>query len=458
MRIDAVHYCELEEVLTQQRRRKSRHDTTDIPTARLQLLARTVRDNQYLAETVELLKLPYMTRETSKADLARAVSVLPHLRYVDLPDGFYSGDAGSHTLRQELQARGANLRKMKYDAGSEQLFESLLQGYWQRLEVIELNRLRIEPVTLRRILICLPHLADLKISESPWLNDSVFESAPNVAEFPALERLTLDEMPGITATGLCMYLSHRENAMRLKYLSLATTGVTVDVLHSVLTAAPYLRELSISATVSTSLPMQARPPLRSLVLRTMYFEITSASNAFQGLQPPHSSYYAYLITSLLTKSLPSLTDLYVRDPDFAETLTLAPPMPSFATDGGGAPSGLTQPLNIYTKGLDELDWIFSTFEPPEEPGRRGSFSGGRPLSQYDAARGLGPQWGGDNRKSVVVGNGFGGFLAVPTEIPERPKSAGSWTKGNTSNAGFMKGHSRGASHNIKRASRADLWR
>lgn len=195
MRIDAVHYCELEEVLTQQRRRKSRHETTDVPTARLQLLARTVRANQYLAETVELLKLPYMTRETSKADLARAVSVLPNLRYVDLPDGFYSGDSGSHTLRQELQVRGANLRKMKYDAGSEQLFESLLQGYWQRLEVIELNRLRIEPVTLRRILACLPSLSNLKMSESPWLNDSVFESAPGVAEFPALERLTLDEMP-----------------------------------------------------------------------------------------------------------------------------------------------------------------------------------------------------------------------------------------------------------------------
>ncbi|EOD46808.1 Vps54-like protein [Neofusicoccum parvum] len=430
VRIDAVHYCELEEILTQNRRRKSRHETTDVPTARLQLFARTVRANQYLAETVELLKLPYMTRETSKADLARTVSVLPNLRYVDLPDGFYSGDLGSHTLRQEMQARCSNIRKMKYDAGAEQLFEMLLQGYWQRIEILELNRLKVEPMTLRRIIACLPSLVELKISESPWLNDSVFASAPNVVEFPALERLKLDEMPGITAKGLCTYLSHRENSTRLNYLSLASTGVTVDELHTVLSAAPYVRELAITATVSTSLPMQARPPLRSLMLRTLYFEITSASNAFQGLQPPHSSYYAYLITSLLTNSLPSLKDLS---------------------------RGLTQPLNIYAKGLDELDWIFSTFQPAEEPGRRGSFSGGRPLSAYDASRGLGPQWGNDNRKSVVVGNGFGGFLAVPADMPERPKSAGSWTKGNQS-GGHFKGHSRADSYNFKRASRADLWR
>ncbi|KAL1625783.1 hypothetical protein SLS54_003255 [Diplodia seriata] len=457
VRIDAVHYCELEEILGQHRRRKSRHETTDVPTARLQLFARTVRDNQYLAETVEVLKLPYMTREISKADLARTVSVLPNLRYVDLPDGFYSGDAGSHTLRQELQVRGNNLRKMKYDAGSEQLFEMLIQGFWQRIEVLELSRLRIEPVTMRRILACLPHLSDLKISESPWLNDSMFERAPNVPEFPALERLTLDEMPGVTANGLCAYLSGRENSTSLKHLSLSTTGVTVDELHTVLTAAPYMRELTISGTVSTSLPMQARPPLRSMLLQKLYFEITSASNAFQGLQPPHSSYYAYLISSLLTNSLPNLKELYVRDPDFAETLTLAPPMPSYATDGGSGSRGLTQPLNIYAKGLDELDWIFSTFQPPDEPGHRGSFSGGRPLSEYNASRGLGPQWGNDNRKSVVVGNGFGGFLAVPAEMPERPKSAGSWTKSSNS-GGHFRGHNRADSYTHKRASRADLWR
>lgn len=79
------------------------------------------------------------------------------------------------------------------------------------------------------------------------------------------------------------------------------------------------------------------------------------------------------------------------------------------------------------------------------------------MSAYDASRGLGPQWGNDNRKSVVVGNGFGGFLAVPAEMPERPKSAGSWTKGDSS-GGHFRGHNRADSYSYKRASRADLWR
>ena len=29
--------------------------------------------------------------------------------------------------------------------------------------------------------------------------------------------------------------------------------------------------------------------------------------------------------------------------------------------------------------------------------------------------GMSPAWGGQERASVMVGNGFGGFLAVPTE-------------------------------------------
>ncbi|KAF2140251.1 uncharacterized protein K452DRAFT_352034 [Aplosporella prunicola CBS 121167] len=436
VRIDAVHYCELEDILSDTRRRKSRHEPVD-------LLARTVRENQYLAETVLLLKLPYMTRETYKADLARTISVLPNLHYVDLPDGFYTGDQSCHTLRQELQASCRGLRKMKYDTGSEQLFELLLQGFWQQLEVLELSRLRVEPMTLRQVIAILPNLKELTVSEMPWLGDAVFEDSPAVAPFPPVERLTFQEMPTITANGLLNYLSHRENSTRLRSLKLASTGVNVADLHAVMSSAPWLRNLDISATVTTALPMEARPPLRSLTLRVLHFEITSASTAFQGLQPPDQSYYGYLITSLLTNSMPSLKELYVRDPNFAETLTLAPPMPAYAQSEGGAPRSLSQPLQIYTKGMDELDWIFTSYTPAEEAGRRGSFSGGRPLSAFNAH--LGPQWGGDNRRSMVVGNGFGGFLAVPMDEPERPKTSGS-----------MKGHARHDS--AKRASRADLWR
>ncbi|KAK5006635.1 hypothetical protein LTR39_005607, partial [Cryomyces antarcticus] len=64
-----------------------------------------------------------------------------------------------------------------------------------------------------------------------------------------------------------------------------------------------------------------------------------------------------------------------------------------------------------------------TPSPIHTRGRRGSMlsvSSGRPMSSYSASRGLGPQWamGGEARRSVIVGNGFGGFLAVPQdELP-----------------------------------------
>ncbi|KAF2841201.1 hypothetical protein M501DRAFT_1014014, partial [Patellaria atrata CBS 101060] len=173
IRIDAVHYCEREEFLADQRRRKSRHgDPPDVPAIRLQLLSRTVRERQRIAEAVQILKLPYMTRETCKADLARTVSVLPNLQYVDLPDGFFTGDPTCHTLRQELQARCPDIRRMKYDSGSETSFEILQQYHWQMLEVLELSRLRVEPILFRRVLACLPTLHELILTDIPWLSDT----------------------------------------------------------------------------------------------------------------------------------------------------------------------------------------------------------------------------------------------------------------------------------------------
>jgi hypothetical protein len=50
---------------------------------------------------------------------------------------------------------------------------------------------------------------------------------------------------------------------------------------------------------------------------------------------------------------------------------------------------------------------------------------------------LSPVWGGEVRRSVAVGNGFGGFLAVPVD-EERPRSS--------SGGGY------------KRQSKYDMWR
>ncbi|KAH8731777.1 hypothetical protein GQ44DRAFT_745818 [Phaeosphaeriaceae sp. PMI808] len=411
IRIDAVHYCQLEEVFAEQRRRSRHGDEIDRPTARLQQLCQSVRGNQYLGQRVRFIKLPYMLRESAKADLARTVSGCPNLEYIDLPDGFYTGDASCQLLRQELQARCPHIRKMKYNEGGEQTLESLMHGYWQELSVLELHKIYMEPSVFRQVLGTLPQLSELRISNIPWINDSTLHSTPGLPNFPPLETLKLDKAHGFTAEGLANYLSSPMCANRLRTLTIKDcSGLPVSSLHT--------------------LPL---PPMTSYTLHKLNFEIISSSS--NQRYPPGASYYQYLAKSLISP--------HPRTP---HPPLLRRPTPSF-----------NQPLEVYSKGLDELEWIFTSIIPPSDAtGRRPSLSGGRPVSSYSAHRGLGPQWGGEARKSVVVPNGFGGFLAIPAD-DARPRSAGnpvaSGGLGHGPRASWMSHVGR-----EKRASRADLWR
>ncbi|KAK0264977.1 hypothetical protein B0A54_09232 [Friedmanniomyces endolithicus] len=491
VRIDAVHYCALEEELAQRRRKgggKGMHfrskssaltvEPGEVPSVRLSLLCRTVRESELLAHKVLVLKLPYMTRETAKGELARCVSALPNLRYVDLPDGFFTGDPSCLALRQELQARCPDIRKMSYRPGSEDALELLARRHWQSIEILELSGLAVEPATLRIVLASLPTLRVLTLSEMEWLDDSIFQPSPGqLPDFPPVQSLRLESTPGVTAGGLSQWLSVPHNREALTSISLQSTGVTVQDLHQILWQASQVQHLSISETVSKSLSLTSisLPPLTSISLRTLHFEITSSEDV-HGLQKPAESYYAYLASSLHQNALPALITLYVRDPDFPELLLLPPITQPFASsDNGGlnasslrskpsdlssytnnslrdgpkgnptsnrgplSGAGFTQTLEVFSKGLDELEWVFTSIAPTtslsppswDTNGRKNSTfssSGGRPLSAYSAGRGLGPQWaqggfGGEARKSVIVGNGFGGFLAVPQEEVPRPMTS-----------------------------------
>lgn len=118
VRIDPVHYCELEVELAAKRKRRSffdrNGDPIDAPQVRLNLLMNTVRQDPDLGDMVLSLRMPYMTREANKAEIARTVSVLPNLRYVDLPTGIFHDDQSCHALKQELMARCPDLRRMSY--------------------------------------------------------------------------------------------------------------------------------------------------------------------------------------------------------------------------------------------------------------------------------------------------------------------------------------------------------
>nr|POE72774.1 hypothetical protein CFP56_30713 [Quercus suber] len=442
VRIDAVHYCALEEELAERRRKQNKHfrnkshlESGEVPNVRLSLLCRTLRERNNLAVQVLYLKLPYMTRETAKGDLARTVSALPNLQYVDLPDGFFTGDPSCVALRQELQMRCPDIRKMTYRAGSEEALELLTQRYWQSIEVLELSDLAVEPATLRIVLASLPILHELTLSELSWMDNSTFQSAPEqLPDFPPLHSLKLEGIPNVTAEGLVSYLRAPQNREVLSTLSFRGTGVTVTDLHSILWAASSLQHLSITETVSKSLGLSAAqlPALTSISLKTMHFEITS-SEEVHGLQKPAESYYLYLCNSLHQNALPALETLYVRDQSFPELLLLTPVPPGA---GPGASRHQTpgkntfnQTLEVFSKGMDELEWVFTSIVPPSQSHARMSMAvGGRPLSAYSASRGLGPQWaqggfGGEARKSVMVGNGFGGFLAVPQDQVPRPMTS-----------------------------------
>lgn len=359
--------------------------------------------------------MSYMTRETSKADLARTVSVLPNLRYVDLPEGFYSDDSSVNTLKNELQSRCPDLRKMKYLAGAEGSFTALAQYRpWQNMEVLELSRVSLEPSTLLYVLGSFPVLHQLKLVDLLWLDDQIFTINPSIPPFPAISSLALQNIPNISADGLVLYLSRTDTRDALTSLNVSETGVLSTTLHEVLAQAPHLVALSISENVDRSFPLSPTPPLSSRSLQTLHFEILSSNTNPHTLHPPSESYYNYLTTSLLSGNLPSLSALYAFSPTLP-LLLLAPPTALFALKNGNSPyTGLRHSLDLYTKSTPELEWDLTVISPPTPSNRRGSATATRPVSTYSNF-GLGPAWGGQERDSMIVGNGFGGFLAVPTE-------------------------------------------
>lgn len=443
VRMDPVHYCEREIDLAAKRKRKSfferNGEPVDAPKQRVEQFSRTVRDNQSLAIQVEFLKMPYMTRETCIADLARTVSVLPNLKYVDLPDGIYSDDRSCLTLKQELEARCADLRKMRYLHGAERSFALLSQSRpWQNLEILELTRLEIEPNTLVSVVASFPALHELKLEDSPLIDDSIFHQSPSAPSFPPITTFVLQNIPRLTAGGFEAYLSRPETREVLTHLTILDTGVLPSEVYRILAASPYLRSLRINQAVQRALTPSAIPPLASRSLEILRFEIESTSTSPHDLQPPSESYYQYLASSILAGNFPSLVSLYALSTSLP-SLLLPPPAAPFANSR--APfSGLRQPLMLYTKSIPEHDWYLTVISPPTSNNRRGSATATRPISFYNGSTQLGPQWGDKARDSVIVGNGFGGFLAVPSEDGPRPSSSGghkhkhSWSK---SSRGWM---------------------
>ena len=341
IRIDSVHYCELEAVLAERRKRRSsifdrNGEPEDPAQARLKLLCRTLREDPVRrGQLVQFLKMPYMLREACQADIARTIAVTPNLRYVDLPEGLFADEPGCMTLRLEVQARCLDLRKMTYMRGAENSLQALATGrVWTKLEVLELIRIDMEPSMLRQVLGCLSNLRALKISETESITDETLIWSDTLPPFPPLEEFILTKVPNITAEGLKEWLILPEARQSLRVLTLNSTGVKVWDLPELVGYTPNLKHLSISDSVATTLQTAAGPQnirlLNCTNLESLHYEITAAPSApkFSGAT---ASYYQYLANSLLSGGLPNLRALYVRDPHFPDLLLgLPPPAPAYA--------------------------------------------------------------------------------------------------------------------------------
>ena len=366
------------------------------------------------------------------SDLARIISVLRNLRFVDLPDALYGGDSSADILKEEIQ-RCTELRQMKYMSGAEGNFESLAHlGQWKNLEALELSHLAVESSTVVQVLASLGSLQHLKMEDLQLLDDTFFTTSLSNPSLPPVTNMALQDIPNITVAGLVEYLSQTHAGESLATLSLRNTGILPAGVPQILSAAPRLFKLQIMESVSRVHPSAKTPTLASRSLRILHYEISNTnSSSPQGLQKPADSYYTYLSNSILSGSLPSLSDLYALSPTLP-TLLLPAPQPALtsgtSTRTGAVPPPLAlnrfPPLNLYTKSVSEMEWQLTIIVPPTVADRRGSVITVGPESLLTESP-LSPGWRNKGRESVMVGNGFGGFLAVPSPndsaIPGSPR-------------------------------------
>ncbi|KAK0719627.1 hypothetical protein B0H67DRAFT_551952 [Lasiosphaeris hirsuta] len=440
IRIDVVHYCDLEDVLAEKRKRRSFFDRNgepeDTTKTRLKLLSRTLREEPVrLGRIVQFLKMPYMLRGSpeSQADLARTIAVTPNVRYIDLPEGFYADEPLFMTLRLEVQARCHELRKMTYMSGSERSLQALAVGnVWTMLEVLELVQINVNPALIRQVLGNLGNLRALKITDTEHILDETLAWNDVLPPFPALEEFILKKVPNVTAEGIKAWLSMPAARDALKVISLNTTGVHVWALQEVLAHAPALKHMSIIDSVAADMPTavgsHSVPPLSSTSLETLHYEVTKDKTAHK-YSDVLSSYHNYLANSLLSGGLPNLHAVYVCNSHFPDLLIgLPPPTPGFAEGGIARPSSSNSNSNFSPRhsNFNNNNWI-SGFSPMSSP-----YANNPPFPQPSPTQQ--PRAPAHNHR-FSSNNPFAAMVSTPA-----PPSAGSGNRLPAKLEVFTKGH------------------
>ena len=411
-----------------------------------------------------------MLRESHHADIARTISVMPNLRYVDLPEGLFMDEPVYVTLKAEVQAKCPDIRKMTYMSGAERSLESLASGMlWPKLEVLDLVKIGMDPAMMRHVLGSLSSLRALKVTEAATgphaFSDDVLVSAGAdgyhpagmynqnqqqfVAQVPPLEEIVLTDTRRLTADGLIEYLRRPEVSSTLRVLTISGTGVKPWTLQAILALATSLEHLTIVDEVSVALPVAAGTkdiqPLTSSSLQTLNYEIAPA----KGVSPYAGvtrSYYNYLSGSILSGGLPNLRAVYVRDAQFPDSLLSSMPLPppgpisgaAFGDFGGGSNNRRPTSSSSASATLSTLS--------PMSTGSLGQLHNPTGFLSPHQSPGLAPpsfQQGPSHRKSssfqnqtyntnpFVDPNSAGTSLKSPTSPPAAlPRPPKPWATGN----------------------------
>ncbi|KAI5799256.1 hypothetical protein DFH27DRAFT_88853 [Peziza echinospora] len=429
VRLEQVHYCDLEEELWRRRNRRSffsngNTDSNEPVKTRMRLLYRSIQENEAIAKTVEFVKAPFWVREGCKQELTLLVSLLPNLRYVDLPQAVFTADH-SCPLLSTMKSRSWNIRVMGWRSGAETSFiNSVHDQPWRKLEIISLASMKIDDLQLQSVLHTLPNLHTIKLEQMTYLTDALFDTEQSIG-FPLVKTLTIEECPNLTCAGLTRYLTVQRDMGHptLESLTLTNTGFLPDQLNTLLALAPVLRVLSISAAVSRPcMPVAQIKHLTSSSLEEITYDITN-SDSIKGLTLGAPSYYTYLADSLCGGMLPRLRKMHVNEARFAQKLkgtytantahmpasyngsiyssspSSPPPMPMPSpnnnTNGansnnpffqvltphnsGGAGGALDQKVNVYCKGHAEMTWKLYVWTCTEN----GSVAGGKAMAVID---------------------------------------------------------------------------
>ena len=367
-----------------------------------------------------------MARQGAAADLARTVSVLPNLWYVDLPDGLFEDRQSCMTLKNELYMRCPEIQRMTYKSGAEGSFSILaVSQRWPNLKVLDLGGISANPSEIVMATASLFALQDLKLEDLPLIDESLFTSDFRGMRLPPVHHLRLHNISSVSTQALATYLQRNDTKEALTHLSLVDSNIPLSEIHLLLSQAPCLKTFHIFSIVSKPLLANDLPPLASQSLRQLTFEVLDRDSMRSLAQPPAQSYYSYLCSSVISGRLPSLAALYALSAD-VPMLLMPPSAASFASGGPSAMAlRLMHELRVYTKTVVENDWELTIMSPPSAHDRKGSRTNTRPVSLYNDPL-INAAYSHRPKDSVLVSNGWGGFLAVPNH--ERSSSASTRSK------------------------------